>query len=145
MSKPGHPSARMAEEAFYRAFEAGDIEAMQAVWAAGDEVACVHPGGKRLDGSEAVLKSWEQIFASGDRLRFRLLDRRRVESGGLAVHNLVEEITVVGDDAPSGRVIATNVYRLEEDGWRMILHHAAPLPRLELAAPDPEPASGTLH
>jgi hypothetical protein len=33
----------------------------------------------------------------------------------------------------------TNIYRLTEGGWRMILHHASP------ASPSAKPESKTLH
>ena len=43
-----------------------------AVWADDDEVYCVHPNGARVTGVEQVRESWRQIFASGQRLSFRL-------------------------------------------------------------------------
>ena len=56
--------------AFYHAFEAKDIDAMMAAWAEDEEIVCVHPGGPRLVGYEAVRAGWEQLFASDTKLSF---------------------------------------------------------------------------
>ena len=40
--------------AFYQAFEAKDLDAMMATWAEDEEIVCVHPGGTRLVGYDAV-------------------------------------------------------------------------------------------
>ena len=52
--KPLFTSPEAVSQAFYEALEAGDIEAMMAVWADDEEVVCVHPGGPRLTGFDAV-------------------------------------------------------------------------------------------
>lgn len=126
-----------AEEAFYRAFERRDLEAMMGVWSAADHVVCIHPMGPRLTGVEAVRRSWAEIFASSERLRFRLDALHRVQGPALAVHVVRELIHVAGEAGPRPPVEATNVYQLERDGWRMILHHASPAPRPRRAAPQP--------
>jgi ketosteroid isomerase-like protein len=130
-----------AETAFYQAIEQADLGAMMAVWAEDEEIICIHPGGARLIGLEAVRDSWRGIFAAGPRLRFRLLDPRIQAGRMVSVHNLVERITVSGDLRPH-LVLATNVYVLTTGGWRMLMHHASPMP--PSAAP-PEPMSGTVH
>jgi len=58
--------------AFYQAFEAKDVDAMMAAWADDEDIVCVHPGGPRLVGYDAVRAAWEQIFANDARLSFRL-------------------------------------------------------------------------
>jgi len=58
--------------AFYQAFEGHDIDAMMATWAEDEEIVCVHPGGARVVGYDAVRAAWEQIFAGDTRLKFRL-------------------------------------------------------------------------
>jgi len=52
-----------AAVAFYQAFEAKDVDAMMSTWAEDEEIICVHPGGTRMVGYEAVRAGWEQIFA----------------------------------------------------------------------------------
>jgi ketosteroid isomerase-like protein len=134
-------SAEQAEAAFYAAIEKADLAAMMAVWAEDEEIVCIHPGGGRLIGMDAVRESWRRIFASGPQLRFQLLDVRVHGGRMLSLHNLYERIVLAGQARPRF-ALATNVYLLTPSGWRMLLHHAAPLPP-DAVAPDPPP--GTLH
>jgi hypothetical protein len=45
-----------------------------------------------------------------------------------AVHSVIEQITVVGQKHLAAPVVATNVYIRGALGWRMIVHHASPVP-----------------
>jgi len=104
----------------------------------------VHPQGPRLVGFEAVRESWTQIFASGMQLRVRTTDARHYHGQALAVHSVVEMLSAAGEQVTSPPVAAMNVYVLTEEGWRMMVHHASPLPGAASAeAPAPEPH--TLH
>jgi ketosteroid isomerase-like protein len=139
--RPTLSSAEQAEAAFYGAFEKADLGAMMAVWAEDEEILCIHPGGQRLIGMDAVRESWRALFAPGPHMRFRLLDVR-VQSGRmLSVHNLYERVTVAGQTKVH-LLLATNVYVLTPSGWRMLMHHAsAPPPDVAL----PDASVGTLH
>jgi ketosteroid isomerase-like protein len=134
-------SPEQAEAAFYSAFEKADLGAMMAVWAEDEDILCIHPGRPRLVGMDAVRESWRALFAPGPHMRFQLLDVRVQAGRMLSVHNLYERITVVGQSKPH-LVLATNVYLLTPSGWRMLMHHASPLPP---DAAGPEAAVGTLH
>lgn len=116
-----------AETAFYTAFADGNLEAMMAVWLESDSVVCVHPLGTKLSGRQAVSNGWAQLFRSGGGLRFRLAEISRTQDALLAVHMLHEIISVPGEPGERPPMTATNVYQLTRDGWRMILHHAAPV------------------
>lgn len=118
-----------AETAFYAAFESADLAAMAAVWSDSATVECIHPMGERLRGREAVLASWRGLFTESPRLRFALSHRSRIGDERVAVHVLFENIDVPERDTPPAQMIATNVYRHEEGGWRLVLHHASPAPR----------------
>ena len=122
-----------AENAFYDAFCAGDIEAMMRVWAVSFDVACVHPSGPRLEGVPDIRKSWELIFKDGVQREFALRCRRIVGSDDCRVHLVEENITVSGTSLVSPPVLATNVYQQLRDGWYMVLHHASVSP---IALPD---------
>src|SRR5690348_3483190 len=52
----------LANDAFYAAFADRDDEAMDALWARGALVACVHPGWPPLVGRDAVMASWRGIL-----------------------------------------------------------------------------------
>src|SRR5260370_305974 len=52
VKKSTFPTPQDAENAFYEALEAGELEAMMEVWAEDEEIVCVHPGGARLAGGQ---------------------------------------------------------------------------------------------
>lgn len=138
MSGPHFESPQTAEAAFYAAFMKRDIEAMMAVWADDEIIACVHPMGTAFTGRAAVRKAWLAMFRNSPAMTFQVEDRKLLQEGSLAVHVVLEHIRV-GRDTPGPPMVATNVYRFTPDGWRMVLHHASP-------GPSPKKgAANTLH
>ena len=129
-----------AATAFYRAFEAKDIDAMMAAWAEDEDIVCVHPGGPRLVGFNAVRVGWEQIFAGETKLLFRLEELVVLETVGMALQSAIEQVTVGDNPAPRGTAIASNVFLRTPSGWRIVLHHASPAPTMTIASP-----AGPLH
>lgn len=125
---PVFASPQEAEAAFYEALARSDLESMMSVWSEEEEVVCIHPGGTRLVGLAAVREAWSELFAARARLVIRL--EREVVSASLvqAVHNVLEFISVEGETQFSPPVAATNVYARGAHGWRMVMHHASPLP-----------------
>lgn len=119
-----HVDADAAEQAFYQAFEHCDLQAMSRVWEPAGESSCIHPGGPLLQGIEPVLQSWGEIFsqARAPQVRFRTL--QRIQTDGLAIHTVEEAISPGDSDDPATLLVATNIYRRGEHGWRMIAHHA---------------------
>jgi AmmeMemoRadiSam system protein A len=115
-----------AEKGFYGALERGDLEAMLSVWADDEGVVCIHPGGERLQGRTAVDRSWRDMLAGQPIMRFDLEDVNYTGDAKLSIHTLRERISVNGQLA--GVALATNVYRLGEDGWRLLMHHTSPDP-----------------
>jgi ketosteroid isomerase-like protein len=115
-----------ANAAFYRAFEALDLPAMEELWAHGDHVKCVHPGWPMLSGWQAVRASWEAIFANTREMRFTLTNVQVAPAGDLAWVTCTENILSESD----GRVgvtsiLATNIFERGPGGWRMVHHHAS--------------------
>lgn len=129
MKKTTYPTAQDAETAFYEALEAGDVDAMMEVWAEDEEIICIHPGRERLVGYEAVRTSWAQIAGTGQKLKVHLADQTVVGGMMHAVHSMHEQIRVEGDQRGAVPVAVTNVYMRTGNGWRMILHHASPVPQ----------------
>ena len=144
MAKPRTPtiftSPHEAAMAFYQAFEARDVDAMMATWAEDEDLVCVHPGGARLLGYEAVRAGWEQLFAGDAKLSFRLDEIVVIETVGLALQSAVEHVTVGNEPNPRGMAIATNVFLRTPSGWRMVVHHSSPAPAMAVAPP-----GGPLH
>ena len=129
-----------AATAFYEAFEAKDVDAMMASWAEDEEIVCVHPGGTRLVGYDAVRTGWEQLFAGDARLTFRLDQVVVIETVGLAMQSAVEQITVGKEGGSTGTAVCTNIFLRTPYGWRMVMHHASTAPAVPSTA-----ASGPLH
>lgn len=131
MSSKQFATPQEAEDAFYRAFAVADVDAMMAVWAEDDAVTCIHPAGPRLDGRPAIRHSWQAIFHEASGIEFVLTDTRRLVSAELALHLVLERVHDRRNGTIHQPIIATNVYRMTEKGWRMILHHASvpPLPQ----------------
>ena len=136
---PIYTSPQDVTQAFYQAFDARDIDAMMATWADDEDIVCVHPGGARYVGYDAVRAAFEQIFASDTKLTFRLEQPVMIETVGLAMQSAVERLRA-GDEGPRGAAIATNVLMRTPSGWRLVCHHASPAPAAPAAAP-----SGPLH
>lgn len=111
---------------FYEALQRGDIEKLMSVWSDDDDIACVHPGGPRLIGAEAIRASFEMIFGNGA-VNAQPESVRRVLTHSSAVHSVLERVQIVSPEgAKSAWVIATNVYIRAAQGWRMVAHHASP-------------------
>ena len=136
---PIYTSPQDAAQAFYQAFEARDIDAMMATWADDEDIVCVHPGGSRHVGYDAVRQSFEHLFAGDTRLTFRLDQPVSIETVGLAMQSAIEHLRA-GDEGRRGTAIATNVLMRTPYGWRVVCHHASPAPPVAEA-----PQTGPLH
>ena len=136
---PIYTSPQDAAQAFYHAFETRDIDAMMATWAEDEDIVCIHPGGVRHVGYEAVRMSFEHLFSGNARLAFRLDQPVLIETVGLAMQSAVE-LLHAGDEGVRGIAIATNVLMRTPSGWRVVCHHASPSPPVTDI-----PMSGPLH
>ena len=142
MSATRFATSTDAERAFYAAFERADLNDMMNVWADDESIVCVHPMGPRLEGRRAIAESWRQIFSGGVGMRFELTEIKRSHDGDLAVHCVYENIRHGPRLAERSLVLATNVYRAFDGGWRLIVHHASP--GMSMPSGGEEPQS-TLH
>lgn len=114
------------EVQFYEALREADLERLMALWADDEEIFCVHPGGPRVVGADAIRATFEAIFANGA-IAVHADKVRRVHAAGGAVHSVVERIEVPGPEgAQTAWVLATNVYVHSAQGWRLVAHHASP-------------------
>jgi ketosteroid isomerase-like protein len=127
MSAPTFPTPEAAEAAFYAAFEARSLDAMMAVWAGDDRIACIHPLAAPLNGRAAVAAGWHSMFEAAGQFRVQIETVHEMREAGQVIR-IVREYLVIGQETePRPPILATNVYRKETDGWRMVLHHASPL------------------
>lgn len=121
------PTPEAAEAAFYAAFEARSLDAMMAVWSGSDGIACIHPLAAPLNGRAAVAAGWRSMFEAAGQFRVRAELAHEMREAGEVIR-IVREHLAIGRQAESRPpILATNIYRKEADGWRMVLHHASPL------------------
>lgn len=115
-------------QAFYRAFEKKDSEAMSAVWSKGSGSICIHPGRKALRGWEAISDSWEMIFRATKYLEIDT-DRISIEiSGNIAYVVLIENVLQIGGGQKlKAQSMATNIFELMGGKWYLIHHHGSPI------------------
>ncbi|MBI3363181.1 MAG: nuclear transport factor 2 family protein [Chloroflexi bacterium] len=118
-----------ANARFYRALGNADLEAMSLLWLHSDESACVHPGWPMLEGWELIRQSWEAIFENQGPFR--------VWPGEVSVHldGTTAWVTCIENIDTSRELTdvlvqtqATNIFRMTGGEWKMIHHHASPLP-----------------
>jgi ketosteroid isomerase-like protein len=148
-----------ANTAFYEAMERGDLEALSALWLGeGDDGAdgaedmtpsCVHPGWPVLTGRGEVLRSYALIMANTEYIQFFLTDVTVAVADRTAIVTCTENI-LSGAPAEEGSelgplvgqlVVATNVFRHTDSGWKLWSHHASPvLAETDQDEPD-EPSS----
>ena len=123
----GFSTPAEAEAAFYAAFEARTFDAMMAVWADSDDIACIHPLAAPLNGRAAVAAGWRSLFEAAGQFRLQIEIAHTLRGDTQVIH-VVREYLVIGQETgPRPPILATNVYRKEAGGWRMVLHHASPL------------------
>lgn len=119
-------SAIETEAAFYDALQSADIDRLMACWSDDEEIVCVHPGGPRVVGAQAIRATFEAIFANGS-IQAWPEQVRRVDGLTGAVHNLIERVELLTDGGRAqAYVLATNVYHKTGHGWRLVAHHASP-------------------
>ncbi|MCG6887155.1 MAG: nuclear transport factor 2 family protein [Proteobacteria bacterium] len=120
---------QQAEEAFYRAFELRDLDAMMQVWSDADYIECIHPMQDRLQGHSAIRASWAEILKRAPEVTFRNSDPNITCQGKLSIH-VIYEILQLGDKGlEESRMITTNIYEKTSRGWKIIMHHASPAPK----------------
>jgi ketosteroid isomerase-like protein len=123
-----------ANDGFYASFETLQIDHMDAVWDATEDVWCVHPGTDVIHGWPAVRRSWAAIFDATPYMQFIVTDVRAVVSGDIGIVTCTENI-LSGSDGPGlggARAVATNLFAWRRGAWRMIAHHASPVLRAAL-------------
>jgi ketosteroid isomerase-like protein len=130
VSRPIFTTALEAEAAFYQALAKGDFEALMTVWSEEEEVVCIPPGGPRIVGLAAVRETWRRILANGSPVQIEVSQAVTSASAMMAMHCIVERLGADGPGQRSTTLVATNIYVRGADGWRMVLHHASPVPEL---------------
>jgi ketosteroid isomerase-like protein len=113
---------------FYEAFESLDIVRMDRVWSQQEYVTCIHPGWTLRVGWPSVRDSWVLIFNNTFSMKFDLTEIQVQVAGDMAWVICTENITSrQGETVQESQVLATNLYELVENHWKMIHHHGSPI------------------
>jgi ketosteroid isomerase-like protein len=115
-------------QAFYRAFEKKDLEAMEAVWSKGMGCLCIHPGRDALKGWTDIRDSWERIFQNTRYLEIDTDVLTLEVSGDLAYVVLVEHVLQISSGQRlEAQSMATNGFERMAGRWYMTHHHGSPI------------------
>ncbi|MFQ5773967.1 MAG: nuclear transport factor 2 family protein [Kiloniellaceae bacterium] len=126
-----------ANEAFYHAFRNRDVDGMEALWAARQSVACIHPGWQALTSREEVMESWRGILSNPESPKIACRGARGFLTGEAGFVVCYEQI---GDTV----LVATNVFVREDGAWKLVHHQAGPC-NVPLADLGDEPEAAPLQ
>ena len=115
----------LANQRFYDAFEARDLDAMAEVWERSDRATVTHPGWPTLRGWPKVAGSWDAIFKGTPYIQFILTDAH-VHVAGETAWVTVNENILQGEGADS-TIAAVNVFVRSDGDWRLVVHHGSPV------------------
>jgi len=111
---------------FYVAFARGDVDQMEAIWSQAEDVTCIHPGWQALVDRHAVMESWRAILQSPPAIRC---------VGARAFVNGTNAYVICYEGMGDGMLVATNVFRKENERWCVIHHQAGPTRTVQEAPP----------
>ncbi|MEJ8636488.1 MULTISPECIES: nuclear transport factor 2 family protein [Streptomyces] len=134
MSRTDIELVEEANTTFYETMERGDFEKLSGLWL-DDEISCIHPGWPVLSGRGEVLRSYALIMANTEYIQFFLTDVKVNLAGDTALVTCTENILSGGPAEDGGElgplvgqlVVATNVFRRTDEGWRIWSHHGSPV------------------
>jgi len=119
-----------ANQAFYRAFERKNIEAMTAVWSQGTGSLCIHPGRDVLRGWKDIHASWEAIFKNTNYIEIETEVITTEVKDNIAYVVLIENVfQVLGGRRSQAQSIATNIFENMAQKWYLVNHHGSPILR----------------
>ena len=119
-----------ANEAFYRAFEKKDIEAMSVIWSQGTGSLCIHPGRNVLRGWREIELSWLQIFRNTKYLEIETEIIAVEIRDNVAYVILIEKLLqIVGGRSVQAQSMATNIFERMASKWYLVHHHGSPIMR----------------
>ncbi len=116
-----------ANERFYEAFEARDMDAMSDVWEHTDRVVCTHPGWATLRGWGPVAASWYSLFSGSQRLQFIVTNTQAAVAGDVGWVTCDENILDAAAGVAGATVAALNVFARTGGTWKLVVHHGSPV------------------
>ena len=112
-----------ANDAFYQAFAAASLDAMEAVWAEQSNVFCVHPGWQPITTRSEVMASWREILSNAGPTPVRCIAPKSTIFGDIGLVCCYERLA-------NQHLVASNLFIRADGRWRMVHHQAGPLARV---------------
>ena len=119
---------------YYAALEAGDLDAMEALWLEGPaagSVSAIYPGSPAVHGRREVLRTFAVLMANTSYIQFILTDLHVAVAGDTAFVSCTENVLTPGNKSgavfAAGRAVATKVFLRSHGEWRLWQHHASPV------------------
>ncbi|XP_042504412.1 uncharacterized protein LOC122081377 [Macadamia integrifolia] len=120
----GKASVLAANNRFYNSFRKGDMAAMRALWAKGDNVCVVHPGVGGISGYDLVMGSWEFVWADYEfPLEIEVKDVQVHVKGDVGYVKCIEVVKTKG--SRWGKQYVINVFEKIDGQWCICIHHAS--------------------
>ncbi len=120
---------REANERFYSAMNSAAIDEMDEIWIDDTEAVCVHPGREAIIGYERIRESWSVIFTATNSMSIAASNELITIVGDVAWVSCVETISLMMEEGLAAAAAqCTNIFRRKDERWRMIVHHASPVP-----------------
>ena len=121
-----------ANSEFYLAFLERDFDRMDGIWSRREDVTVIHPGYSLLHGRATVLESWRQILSSVHSPEIHCCNASAYINDSFAY-------VVCHETLANSTLIATNIFTLEDNSWKLIHHQAGPAPDLLDESPAGKP------
>lgn len=111
--------ALFANDSFYLAFAARDIEHMDALWARHHPVICLHPGWPALTDRAEIVDSWQRILSNPA--------QKPIDVYNAEAYPLGDSVAVVCyEELGENVMVATNLFITEADRIVLAHHQAGP-------------------
>ena len=127
---PEQQAVATPNEAFYDALTNRDLPAMERLWFPADWAECVHPGGVAL---ARLGRSARQLGVDSSRAPGTVMvaatDVKVHLVGDVAWVSCTERLaSTVDGRMTTSAAHATNIFVRHDGEWRLVLHHASPVP-----------------
>ncbi len=120
---------RAANERFYMAMNSLEINEMDEVWMDDGAAICIHPGREAIIGYERIRESWTVIFSASSSMSIAASNERITVAADVAWVTCTETISMMTEEGLAAAAAqATNIFRRMDGRWRMVVHHASPIP-----------------
>ncbi|MFT5131564.1 MAG: ketosteroid isomerase-like protein [Gammaproteobacteria bacterium] len=106
-----------ANDEFYSTFSNNDFVSMEELWSVNDNISVIHPGWPPLTGHHSVISSWKRIMDGGNSPNITCINANVNLSGDIAIVICTELLA-------GAKLVATNIFALEQGSWKLIHHQA---------------------